>query len=156
MKNIFPPLCIAVFHNSLSTSCTVYIKIYSSSNLPCLWERYSSSVSLAGMTWWRQSFSRTDLNSKFSFSETSCYMRVIEPNVFSYLPKDGGRIVRLIPLPDVLEQMWNSNNRAQELNSSPLYTWSTFYDDIHCATCVVFLAIYHQKYIFIMIIYLHV
>ena len=46
--------------------------------------------------------SLTSLNSKFFFSETSCFTKAEEPNLSYYLPTAGGRIIGFIPFQRVL------------------------------------------------------
>ena len=46
--------------------------------------------------------SLTGLNSKFSFSYTSCLTKAEEPSLPYYLPIAGGRIIGFIPFPRVL------------------------------------------------------
>ena len=44
----------------------------------------------------------TDLNSEFSFSNTSCLPKAKEPSLYYNLPIAGGRIIGFIPFPRVL------------------------------------------------------
>ena len=44
----------------------------------------------------------TDLNSDFSFSQTSCTNKAEKPSQSYYLPIAGGRIIGFIPFPKVL------------------------------------------------------
>ena len=46
--------------------------------------------------------SLTGLNSEFSFFETSCLTRAVEPSLSYYLAIAGGRIIGFIPFPKVL------------------------------------------------------
>ena len=56
--------------------------------------------------------SLTGLNSKFSFSYTSCLTKAEEPSLPYYLPIAGGRIIGFKPSPRVLELC-----KMQDLNS---------------------------------------
>ena len=46
--------------------------------------------------------SLTDLNSEYSFPQTSCLTKDEEPSLSYYLPIAGGRIIGFIPFPRVL------------------------------------------------------
>ena len=55
----------------------------------------------------------TGLNSKFSFSKTSCQSKIKEPSLLYYLPIAGERIVECIPFPkiSVLSKMQTTSSR---------------------------------------------
>ena len=75
--------------------------------------------------------SLTGLNSEFSFSETSCLTKAVEPSLPYYLPIAGGRIIGFIPFPRVLVQC------EMQLAWSRIWTpivVSIAYDDNHYTT----------------------
>ena len=76
-------------------------------------------------------WSLTGLNSEFSFSKTSCLMKVEELCLPYYLPISGGRIIGFIPFPRVLV--------CCEMQSVSSRIWtrvvvSISYDDNHYTT----------------------
>ena len=75
--------------------------------------------------------SLTGLNSKFSFSYSSCLTKAEEPSLPYYLPIAGGRIIGFIPFPRVLV--------LYEMQSVSSRIWtrvavSISYDDNHYTT----------------------
>ena len=75
--------------------------------------------------------SLTGLNSKFSFSLTSCFTKAEEPSLPNYLPITGGKIIGFIPFPRVLVLC--------EMQSVSSRIWtrvavSISYDDNHYTT----------------------
>ena len=73
----------------------------------------------------------TDLNSKYSFSSTSCLTKAEEPSLPYYLPIAGGRIFVFIPFPRVLVLC--------EMQSVSSRIWTRVavfisYDDTHYTT----------------------
>ena len=67
--------------------------------------------------------SLTGLNSKYSFSETSCLTKAEEPILSYYLPKAGGRIIGFIPFPRVLVLLVPDIGLAVRVFAKARETW---------------------------------
>ena len=69
--------------------------------LSIIWKSdLSDKINMTQGQFFKQSL--TGFNSKFSFSQTSCFTKAEEPSLPYYLPITGGRIIGFIPFPRVL------------------------------------------------------
>ena len=80
---------------------TIYIYIYQHLRTNRMWNKVNFKWSF------------TDLNSKFSFSETGCHTKIKEPNYFTHSWRENSGI-HIFPLG--ISTMWNANSLVQGLN----------------------------------------